>query len=95
MSEAWAGGSTRAWRKVRLFVLERDGYRCQVRTERCTAHDRTLPVEDRGRADCAHHTLGRKITGDDPRYIVAACTPCNLTIGEPAGDPRPKMMTKW
>lgn len=26
----WRGGSTRRWRRVRLFVLSRDGYRCQV-----------------------------------------------------------------
>lgn len=30
MSRAWAGGSTRAWRKLRLFVLNRDGWRCRM-----------------------------------------------------------------
>lgn len=29
MSRAWAGGSTRAWRRTRRAVLERDGHRCQ------------------------------------------------------------------
>lgn len=31
----------------------------------------------------AHHVLGRKVTGDDPRYIVAACQHCNLKVGDP------------
>lgn len=33
MSAAWAGGSTRAWRRLRAAVLERDGGRCQVPVE--------------------------------------------------------------
>lgn len=30
MSEAWATGSSRAWRRLRSLVLERDAYTCQV-----------------------------------------------------------------
>lgn len=73
MAGGWGKGSTRAWRKVRAMVLQRDNYTCRIRLPRvCT-----------GVADCVHHTLGRAVTGDDPAYLVAACTPCNLAIGQP------------
>lgn len=74
MSKTWAAGSTRAWRTVRAFVLRRDRNVCRVR----------VPTICTGRATHAHHTLGRTVTGDDPRYVVASCEPCNLHIGEPA-----------
>lgn len=36
-------------------------------------------------------------TGDDPTYLVAACAPCNLAIGDPTQqpDPQPRRMTQW
>lgn len=84
----WTKGSTRAWRRTRAQVLARDGYRCQLRLEGCT-----------GQADCVHHTLGRGVTGDDPRYLVAACTHCNLVIGDPTKaktrESEPKKVTRW
>lgn len=46
----------------------------------------------------AHHTLGRARTGDDPRYIVGACSTCNLKIGNPVnsgGDPPVTAVTSW
>jgi hypothetical protein len=86
MSKGWAKGSTRAWRRIRALVLARDGYRCRLRLDVCTH-----------RATCAHHTLGKARTGDDPRYLVAACAPCNLKIGDPSkgADPPNKGVTKW
>ena len=48
-----------------------------------------------GIADCVHHVKGRKVTGDDPRYLTAACTPCNAKIGEPVVDPAPTPLTPW
>lgn len=30
MSRAWKVGSTRAWRRIRAAVLDRDGHRCQL-----------------------------------------------------------------
>jgi 5-methylcytosine-specific restriction endonuclease McrA len=91
VSKAWAGGSTRRWRTIRAAVLasnqlEHDG-RCQL----------GIPGVCAGRADCVHHKLGRAVTGDDVRYLEAACTPCNLRVGEPdrQSDPRPKAMTRW
>jgi 5-methylcytosine-specific restriction endonuclease McrA len=87
MSSAWGKGSTRAWRILRLKVLKRDGYRCQVQIEGiCT----TI-------ADCAHHLDG-KAAGDDPDRLVASCTPCNLAVGDPAGrgtDPEHVARTNW
>ncbi|HEV2784686.1 MAG TPA: hypothetical protein VGX25_35325 [Actinophytocola sp.] len=85
MSKAWAKGSTRRWRKIRARVLARDRYRCQLRRPDCA-----------GRADQVHHTLGRAVTGDDERYLVAACGPCNRGVGDPARrDPQPAPRTRW
>ena len=84
MSYSWARGSTTAWRKVRAFVLERDRYHCQLRLAGCTDV-----------ATHAHHTRGRAVTGDDPRYIVASCAHCNLTLGQPDVSPDPIPRTAW
>lgn len=87
MSEAWKGGSTRAWRKTRARVLLRDGYRCRLQLHGCT-----------GQATHAHHTLGLKATGlHDLRFLVAACEYCNLATGDPTrnADPQPKPRTRW
>lgn len=84
MSRGWKGGSTRAWRRTRRLVLERDGYRCQLKLEGCTT-----------RATTAHHTKG-KAMGDDPRHLVAACQPCNLKVGDPTkADPEPLPWGGW
>jgi 5-methylcytosine-specific restriction endonuclease McrA len=82
MSKGWEGGSTRAWRKVRAAILERDQHRCQLQVEGIC---KTL-------ADCVHHLKGKQF-GDDPAYLVAACTPCNLHVGDPnqgTSDPDPR-----
>ena len=84
MSKSWAGGSTRRWREVRAFVLERDGWQCQVQLPGCE-----------GRARHAHHVQGRAVTGDDPRYVVAACEHCNLKIGDPTKKDPPAQPDVW
>ena len=86
MSRSWAGGSTWAWRQLRTHILDRDQHTCQIRLTGCL-----------GQATHVHHTKGRAITGDDPRYLVAACAPCNLTLGDPTRrcDPRPTPVTTW
>ena len=90
MSKAWAKGSTAAWRKLRAAILrtnevENQG-RCQV----------ALPEVCTGQADTVHHTLGRAVTGDDPRYLIACCRACNLAIGEPKNDsPQHKRISRW
>jgi 5-methylcytosine-specific restriction endonuclease McrA len=78
VSKTWQGGSTRAWRRTRALVLARDGYTCKLQLPGCQTT-----------ADCVHHTLGRAVTGDDPRYLAASCSPCNLALGEPTPDPHP------
>ena len=74
------------WRKIRLMVLERDEYRCQIKIADCCT---TIGTQ-------AHHTLGWAITGDNPQHLVAACMACNLRIGEPSGpDPEPRRDRRW
>lgn len=96
MSRSWAGGSTWRQRKIRAAVLRRDGHACQIRVPGTWVTPRGVQ-RCLGRADCVHHTLGKAITGDDPRYMVAACTPCNLKIGDPTRqpDPPPQPRTRW
>lgn len=90
MSKAWASGSTSRWRRVRAAVLLANqmaaGGQCQAGVAGvCT-----------GLADTVHHTLGRAVTGDDMRYLIAVCRSCNLHIGEPGRhSPTPKIITKW
>jgi len=89
MSKAWrtpTPGGTRAWRKKREQILARDSWLCQLK----------LPDVCKYRADCVHHTLGRTVSGDDEAHLVAACTPCNLKIGDPRKlDPEPLRRYSW
>jgi hypothetical protein len=74
------------YRRLRAEILERDGWRCTLRIEGVC----------KVKADCVHHTLGRGVTGDDPRYMVAACTDCNLNVGDPRSlNPAPTPSTNW
>lgn len=85
MSKSWQAGSTAAWRRTRAAVLARDGYRCQIKLERCTT-----------RATCVHHIRGREVSGDDPTQLVAACESCNQQVGDPRRhDPAPSPRTRW
>lgn len=78
-------------------VLLRDEYKCQLRLAgewtTKTGHTRHCM----GVADCVHHTRGKRVTGWDMDHMVAACTPCNLRVGEPdrTHDPEPRPMTTW
>ena len=98
MSQSWAGGSTRRWRKVRAYVLARDrGKGCRTHRDGWCNKPGVAQHTCTNTPDVAHHTLGRAVTGDDPRYIVAACQPCNLAIGDPTktGDPQGRSATRW
>lgn len=76
----WPGGSTRAWAKIRAYVLERDAYVCQLRIPDTCTHTATQ----------AHHTRDRNVYGDDPAHIIATCAPCNIRVGNPTiTDPDP------
>lgn len=88
MSKAWAGGSTTRWRKIRRWILDRDGWQCQI----------GIPGICTQQATHVHHTQGRHVTGDeDQRYLVAACRACNQHIGDPRKGPDPahKPVTRW
>lgn len=60
--------SSPRWQRLRLKILERDGYRCQVRGPKCTAKatqaDHIIPVADGG-------------SMWDPENLRAACQWCN------------------
>lgn len=95
MSKAWAGGSTRAWRRLRAQVLELNRLPVGLggNDGRCR---RALSGVCTGQADTVHHTLGRAVTGDEPAYLEAVCAACNFAIGEPAKhEPRHKAVTEW
>jgi 5-methylcytosine-specific restriction endonuclease McrA len=92
------GGSTRQWRKTRAYVLRRDRYRCQLRIKGIC----------KVKADCVHHVDGKGSQMEDPSRLAAACTPCNLHIGDPTRprrdpdsgkvthhDPPPAPRTAW
>ena len=75
MSTAWAKGSTRTWRQLRLVFLERDHYRCQA------------PMWDGapscGRyADTAGHIVAKVHGGQDtPTNLRAECRAHNYSEG--------------
>lgn len=97
MSQSWAKGSTRAWRRIRAQVLLRDA------GKGCRAHRDGWCAKAAGQHTCTdtqdvvHHTHGKAMTGDDPRFLVAACANCNGHIGDPTqhDDPPNRPVTRW
>lgn len=86
MSKRWAKGSTTAWRRVRAFVLQRDGHRCRLQ----------LAGVCKSVATQVHHTQARELVGDDPAYLIATCQPCNARVGDPTRhDPPPRPRAWW
>lgn len=59
----------RPWRRFRLMILERDGWRCQIRT----------PGVCKGKATTVDHIRRLKDGGRrlDPNNARGACSPCN------------------
>jgi hypothetical protein len=106
MSAGWKNGSSTAWRKLRQEVLDENARtnagRCTLAYEGTWAvlNPRTRKAEVRrcaGVANTVHHTLGKAVTGDDRRYLMATCGPCNRKAGEPARQPDPPVrpVTTW
>lgn len=96
MSKAWAKGSTSTWRKLRARILlanqlENEGRCCVGVPDVCTGQAPHSPT-----VNTVHHTMGRAVTGDDPRYLVACCKECNEHIGEPKrSSPQHRTITQW
>jgi 5-methylcytosine-specific restriction endonuclease McrA len=86
MSRTWkqAGGSDRDWQRTRIAVLNRDGWQCQLKMEKCTR-----------RATHVHHTVGREVSGDDPSALIASCQWCNLHVGDPRKHDPPSRRPQW
>jgi 5-methylcytosine-specific restriction protein A len=59
--------SSARWKKLRLAILERDRWLCQIRGDRCTV-----------RADTVDHIVPHFRGGPSvPSNLQAACTPCH------------------
>jgi 5-methylcytosine-specific restriction enzyme A len=69
----------RQWRTLRLRILHRDGYQCQINGPGCT-HT----------ADQVDHIVRLSEGGAkyDPRNLRAACTHCNASDGATHGNTR-------
>jgi 5-methylcytosine-specific restriction endonuclease McrA len=69
----------RRWRQVRLLVLRRDGYLCQIQGPGCA-----------GQADAVDHVIALRQGGPrlDPGNLVAACSHCNSAKGNRDREPR-------
>lgn len=79
MSKAWASGSSPRWRALRLAILDRDQWVCQL----CHEPIRDGLPRDDPMAAQVHHTRDRRLVGDDPRYLQAAHRLCNQKAGQP------------
>ena len=93
-NSGWTNGSTRAYRKARAYVLERDRWTCQLCGQ---AISRNLKFPN-PKSATAHHLKG-KAHGDNPNDMIAAHLDCNQGAGAPAlratPDPEPTPTTRW
>jgi 5-methylcytosine-specific restriction endonuclease McrA len=76
-------GSTRRWRRLRVLVLERDGFRCQLHVDAAGRHvEDDDPAAERRCLEYAEHVdhiVERRHGGDDrPSNLRAACRAGNL-----------------
>lgn len=72
-----AKGSTRRWRRIRAWVLARDGWRCQVL------------VDEAGEVLEAPRPARPPLGPDDPDWLRATCPRHNLQRGAALTDARP------
>lgn len=111
-SVSWPNGGTRGHRAARAQVLREDGWLCRAREFQAGEyiHPRMHPsVRLRANVtvspECtdgdveqlqAHHLLGRRVTGDDPAWMITLCKACNVATGDPTdGEPEPTVVTAW
>ena len=83
MSTAWAKGSTRSWRQLRLFVLDRDDHRCQTPVPWSDFDPILTGTRLCGKpADTAGHIIAKVHGGQDtPSNLRAECRRHNYTDG--------------
>ncbi|WP_433117116.1 HNH endonuclease [Micromonospora sp. CA-246542] len=94
MPELKGNGSTTRWRKLRAYVLERDGERCMVQLPGCTVYAR-MAVKDEAHVD---HIIPRQMGGtDDVGNLRASCRACNLARKRIVvrDEPEPKRISRW
>lgn len=84
MSRSWhnAAPNLARWRRIRLLVLARDLYTCQIKGPKCV-HVATAVDHIRG--------VGRS---EDIKDLRAACVPCNSAY-RPPSDPPITGRTQW
>lgn len=92
MSRAWEKGSDTRWRAFRVFILERDRYRCQIQGKGCTSAallagghvDHIVPLNQGGQKY-------------DPANCRASCPTCNLTRKKSVviEEPPPRRVSNW
>ncbi|MGE0881532.1 MAG: HNH endonuclease [Acidimicrobiia bacterium] len=78
---------TRQWKALRLVILARDGYECQIKGHRCSK-----------RARAVDHVVPIAQGGEfwSPANLRAACIPCNSSKGQTTdirGAPLPEGLT--
>lgn len=80
---SWSSLSRVTRSRTRAAVLERDGHRCQLRLDGCTVIATTVD-----------HIRDRRIGGDGPDNLRAACAWCNTSRGKP-GRTDPDTVSRW
>jgi 5-methylcytosine-specific restriction endonuclease McrA len=78
--------TTPAWKRLRLYILGRDGHQCQIGLPVCTGH-----------ATHVDHIKPRSAYPDlsmDPNNLRAACKECNQFLGGKIGGLKSKHASK-
>lgn len=75
MSATWGQGGSRNWRKIRMQVLERDHFECQLRLAGCI----WTATEVHHRAGISASGLARRQAESDDACI-AVCQPCHQIV---------------
>ncbi len=71
MSKAWQNGTPKGWRKIRLRILARDNYCCQI----CGQTEGRLHID---------HIIPKRLMGAEGDYdanLRTLCQKCNLAKG--------------
>ena len=72
----WGKGGSRSWRKVRMEVLERDNFECQLRFDCCI----WAATEVHHTTGIAGSMLARGMVQDEADFCVSVCAPCHQRV---------------